>query len=148
MSVCLRIYSKRTALTLIAIFFISGCDFIYLHYSDCAYYNGPRFDRNSLNQPVLNQQYFDRVRVSFDGDGHIDDYDYRFEFSGSLPPGLSFHQDQRNIYFEGAAIAQGTYTFTVSAVARYEIRDRHLYFSDAYCRYRTNQDFLLTVDPV
>ena len=138
----------RAVVALIVILGLSACDLVYFHYSDCRYYDGPRFDRVSLLRPVLNQAYFDYVRVYFDEDPHIADYYYRFEFSGRLPPGMSYYQDRRTVYVEGAAISQGAYSFTVAVEARYEIHDRHYYYYDSHCRYRTARTFLLIVDPV
>ena len=95
----------KPVLALIGLLGLGGCEFFYVHYSDCRYYEGPLFDTASLRRPVLNQEYFDHVRVSFDDDWHIEGYDYEFGFSGGLPPGLSYYQDQENIYFEGTAIS-------------------------------------------
>ena len=66
---------SKVILVLTALLGVSGCEFFYLHYSDCGYYDGPRFDRITLRQPVLNQVYSDQVRLTLDSDSHIDGYD-------------------------------------------------------------------------
>lgn len=145
-----RIFSVNTRLSkvmlvLAGLLGVSGCEFFYFHYSDCGYYDAPVFDRITLRQPVLNQVYFDQVRVILDNDSHIEGYDIRYEFSGSLPPGISYYRNDRSVYFEGAAIALGTYSFTMTVEARYFIRDRFYYHFNDYCTYRTSRNYLLTV---
>ena len=139
----------KIAVAIIAILGSSGCEYFYLHYTDCRYYDDPRFDRISLNRPVLNQVYSDQVRISFDDDGHIDSYDYWVEFSGALPPGITYYQENRNIYYQGAATSQGTYSFTINAGVRYSIHDRSYYGNyREYCSYRTAQNYQLIVEVI
>ena len=126
---------------------VSGCDFFYFHYSDCGYYDSPSFDRETLRQPVLNQVYSDQVRVTLDNDSHIEGYDIRHEFSGSLPPGISYYQNDTRVFFEGTAISPGSYSFTITVEARYLISDRFYYYYSDYCTYRTTRSYLLTVEP-
>ena len=136
-------------IALVALLVGSGCDLVYFEYSDCRYYNAPRFDRLSLFRPVLNQEYTDQVRILLDDDWHIDSYDYHLEFSGSLPPGITFYDDRRGVVFEGTATSQGVYSFAIIIVARYHIRDRYYYGSHRdYCSYRTVQNYQLTVEPI
>ncbi len=139
---------RAVILVLPAVLVSSSCEFFYLHYTDCQYYNGPRFDRAFLNQPVLNQTYVDQVRVSFDDDSHIDSYDYWFEFVGGLPAGITYYQNNQSIHFQGAATTLGTYSFVIAARVRYRINDRYYYaYSHDYCTYYATQNFDLTVNP-
>ena len=145
-----RIFSvvlKRSKVTLIlaALLGISGCEFVYLHYSNCGYYDGPSFDRVTLRQPVMNQVYSDQVWIALDNDSHIDSYDIRLEVSGGLPPGISYYQNDERVVFEGAAVSQGSYSLTMTVEARYFIRDRSYYYFSDYCTYRTSRSYLLTV---
>ena len=126
---------------------ISGCEFFYLHYTDCGYYDAPRFDRITLRQPILNQVYSEQVRVILDNDRHIDGYEIRYDFSGRLPPGISHYQNDRNVFFDGTAIALGSYSFTIAVEARYFISDRFYYHFSDYCTYRSSRNYLLTVEP-
>lgn len=147
-----RIFSSnlklsKVILILTGLLGVSGCDFFYLHYSDCGYYDDPRFDRITLRQPILNQVYSDQVRVILDNDSHIDGYDIRYEFSGSLPPGISYYRNDRSIYFEGVAIALGSYSFTITVEVQYFIRDRFYFYYSDYCTYRSSRSYLLTVEP-
>ena len=137
---------SKVILLLTGLLGVSGCEFFYLHYSDCGYYDGPSFDRITLRQPVLNQVYSDQVRVTLDNDSHIDSHDIRLEFSGSLPPGISYYQNDSSVYFEGVAISPGSYSFTITVEARYFIRDRFYYYYSDYCTYRTSRSYLLTVE--
>ncbi len=137
---------SKVILLLTGLLGVSGCEFFYLHYSDCGYYDGPSFDRITLRQPVLNQVYSEQVRVTLDNDRHIDGYDIRLEFSGSLPLGISYYQDDTSVYFEGTAISLGSYSFIITVEARYLISDRFYYNYSDYCNYRTSRNYLLTVE--
>ncbi len=137
---------SKVILLLTGLLGISGCEFFYLHYSDCGYYDGPSFDRLTLRQPVLNQVYSDQLRVMLDNDSHIEGYDIWYEFSGSLPPGISYYQNDRSVNFEGTAISPGSYLFTMTVEARYFISDRFYYYFSDYCTYRTSRSYLLTVE--
>ncbi|NND92112.1 MAG: hypothetical protein HKN42_14730 [Granulosicoccus sp.] len=136
----------RFAIALLFIPGLSGCDFVYFHYSNCGYYDGPDFEKEWLIQPVLNQEYAEQVQISFDEDRHIVGYDYHIEFSGSLPPGLSYYQDQNTIYFQGAAISQGSFSFTISVYVRYGIHGGNYHVRN--CSFRTAQNYLLIVEPI
>lgn len=136
----------KVILVLTGLLGVSGCEFFYLHYSDCGYYDDPSFDRIALRQPVLNQVYSEQVRVTLDNDSHIDGYDIRYEFSGSLPPGISYYQNDTSVFFEGVAISPGSYLFTITVEARYFISDRFYYYYSDYCTYRTSRSYLLTVE--
>ena len=138
---------SKTILVLIGLLGVSGCEFFYFHYSDCGYYDSPSFDRTTLRQPVLNQVYSDQVRVTLDNDSQIDDYDIRYEYSGNLPPGISYYQNDKSVIFEGTAISSGSYSFTITVEARYFVRDRFYYHYSDYCTYRTSRSYLLTVEP-
>lgn len=144
-----RMNLKAVTLIVLTLLSCSSCELYYLHYTDCGYYDEPRFNRAILNQPVLNQTYADQVRLLLDDDSHIDSYDYSFEFAGGLPAGITYYQNGRSIYFEGTATSQGTYSLLITASVRYRIYDRYYYnYSRDYCTYRTAQNFQLTVKPI
>ena len=133
----------------IAVLAISGCDYVYFEYTDCRYYDGPRFNRISLHRPVLNQVYAEQVQILFDNDRHIYSYDHHVEFSGGLPPGITFYENGRGIVFEGTATSLGVYSFAIIVVAHYHIRDGYFYDSHRnYCSFRTVQNYELTVNPI
>lgn len=138
----------RTASALVCVLGLGGCDYMYLHYADCRYYDGAQFDTLLMNRPVLNQEYNEQVSVYFDDDRRIENYVYGFEFTGSLPPGLSYYQNQNNIIFAGTAISLGTYAITITVDTRYATSDSFLLYDSDYCSYRTTQNFLVTVDPI
>ncbi len=134
------------AFALVALLGASGCDHVYFEYTDCQYYDGPRFDRISLSRPVLNQEYADQVRLYFDNDWHVGSYEYRLEFSGVLPPGIVLYENNRRVLFEGTATSQGVYSFSIATIARYRISGRHAYSNQRnYCSYRTVQNYQLAV---
>lgn len=139
----------KIAFVLICAVGINGCDLYHLHYTDCRNYDGPIFDKSTLNRAILNQEYFDQVRISFDDDRHVDSISYQIETSGNLPPGIFSYRNNLNITFEGTATLQGTYSFAITVSARYKIYDRLYYdwYRD-YCSYRTTQNYLLTVEPI
>lgn len=133
---------------LVALLGSSGCEYVHLHYTDCRYYDGPRLDRLVLKRPMLNQEYAENVRILLDDDRNIYHTEFWLEYSGSLPQGISYYQDNRTLFFEGAATSLGIYSFTVTAIARYAVRDRYLYgdYYD-YCSFRTAHTYQLMVEP-
>ncbi len=83
---------------------------------DCIDDDRPQFSRNDLPDPVLNEAYNETITASISNTPNDDDFDYAFTLDGYLPTGISFRQDGRTAYFEGAATEIGTWVPTLNVV--------------------------------
>ena len=86
---------------------------------DCIASTKPELKSKSLSLGYTNQPYSNFIEDSVKNDSNDDDYDYHFSISGNFPPGMTYFEQNRRLYFSGAANQGGTYTFKVTVTIDY-----------------------------
>lgn len=86
---------------------------------DCIASTKPELKSKSLSLGYTGQPYSNFIEASVKNDSNDDDYDYHFSISGSYPPGMTYFEQNRRLYFSGAANQGGTYTFKVTVTIDY-----------------------------
>ena len=86
---------------------------------DCIASTKPELKSKSLSLGYTNQPYSNFIEASVKNDSNDDDYDYHFSISGNFPPGMTYFEQNRRLYFNGAANQGGTYTFKVTVTIDY-----------------------------
>jgi len=78
------------------------------------------FDKKTLTDAVLNQEYKVIITASVKNNPNDDNFNYEFKLSGSLPDGLVFTKDLKNrrVIISGTPIAQGSYILTLQGKVR------------------------------
>lgn len=73
------------------------------------------FDKTTLPDAVLNQEYNVTITASVKNNPDDDSFDYDFILIGSLPDGLFFTKDlnNRRVIISGTPTSQGTYILTL-----------------------------------
>ena len=86
---------------------------------DCIASTKPELKSKSLSLGYTGQPYSNFIEASVKNDSNDDDYDYHFSISGNFPPGMTYFEQNRRLYFSGAANQGGTYTFKVTVTVDY-----------------------------
>ncbi|TDP59446.1 putative Ig domain-containing protein [Flavobacterium dankookense] len=86
---------------------------------DCIASTKPELKSKSLSLGFTGQPYSNFIEASVKNDSNDDDYDYHFSISGNFPPGMTYFEQNRRLYFSGAANQGGTYTFKVTVTIDY-----------------------------
>ena len=86
---------------------------------DCIASTKPELKSKSLSLGYTGQPYSNFIEASVKNDSNDDDYDYHFSISGNFPPGMTYFEQNRRLYFNGAANQGGTYTFKVTVTIDY-----------------------------
>lgn len=86
---------------------------------DCIASTKPELKSKSLSLGYTGQPYSNFIEASVKNDSNDDDYDYHFSISGNFPPGMTYFEQNRRLYFSGAANQGGTYTFKVTVTIDY-----------------------------
>jgi len=86
---------------------------------DCIASTKPELASKSLPTGYTNQSYSNFISASVKNDSNDDDYDYYFSVSGNFPPGMTYFEQGRRLYFSGAANQGGVYTFKVTVTIDY-----------------------------
>ena len=145
---------SHSILTLVILMQLSGCDVLLDNAIDCLDSDGPEFSSRNLAMPVLNQVYSDELTARINNEPNDDFFFYEFEIEGALPAGITVRQrssGDRRLIFEGTAIEQGTFDFTV----RVSIDDPSELSGNPFspttsglCFFSRTRDFQLTVVPL
>ena len=69
--------------------------------------------RGSLPTPVLNHEYDGVINVSIRNEPYDNSYDYTFELTGDLPPGMTANSSGRQIRLMGTPTTPGEYSFKI-----------------------------------
>lgn len=88
---------------------VSGCSELV----DCVASARPNLHSKNLATGRLNLSYEDYLEADVTNDPHDDEYDYFFSVQGNLPPGMTYREQRRRIYFTGTPSQKGTYAFRV-----------------------------------
>lgn len=101
-------------LSVLFLFFNSCSELI-----DCIASTKPELNSKLLPSGYTNQNYSNFITASVKNDPNDDDYDYHFSISGNYPPGMTYFEQGRRLYFSGKANQAGTYTFKVTVTIDY-----------------------------
>jgi len=126
----------RIGLLLLALS-LYGCDAVL----DCLDDDGPVFNKGTLEQAVLNQEYADEIVASVRNEPFDARFDYRFVFTGSLPQGVMAFQSGRRFVFEGTPTESGLFRFTLYV----EVDDGLDPYRSNLCFRSRSTDYRLTV---
>ena len=91
-----------------------------LFMSSCCVIEELEFDKNTLPNAILNQEYNVIITASVNNNPHDDSFDYEFKLLGLLPEGLVFTNDSKNrrVIISGTPIEQGAYIITLQGNVR------------------------------
>lgn len=125
---------------------VSSCDILLDQALDCIDDDGPVFNKSILASPVLNQVYNETITVTIENEPRDDRFLYDFNFSGSLPEGITGRQEGTNgrrWFLSGTPIETGTFEFrlyvSVDEPSRFEDENSGL------CYTSRSGEFELTV---
>lgn len=129
-----------------AVLLLSGCE----NPLDCLIDDRPVLNLASLEQPVLNQEFNASIGVSIKNDVLDDSYRYTWTLSGTLPPGISYRTDHRDLIFSGTATALGTYPYRVNVHVsdRYNWSDPDEGRASNLCRQSVDRNLSMEVAPL
>lgn len=80
---------------------------------DCVASARPNIHSKTLLTGHVGTQYNDFVDSDITNDSNDNGYDYFFSINGNLPPGMTYHQAGRKVWFTGSPTQTGSYTFTI-----------------------------------
>lgn len=90
-------------------FLLSGCSEMF----DCVASARPNLHSKTLLSGNAGNPYSDYIDADVTNDTHDNDYDYYFTVIGNLPPGMTYREQRRSVYFTGTPTQAGTYTFKI-----------------------------------
>lgn len=80
---------------------------------DCVASARPNIHSKILQRGYVGNVYTDFIDSDITNDSNDNDYDYYFSISGNVPPGLTYNQQGRKVFFTGYPSQAGSYTFRV-----------------------------------
>lgn len=107
----MRVLAQILIVILVSISLVS-CDVLLDKAVDCIDNDRPKFNRKTLPNAVLNQEYSEVISASIENEPYDDRYTYRFNLKGDLPEGLEKQQySERKITIQGTPTEVGLFTF-------------------------------------
>jgi len=101
---------KIQLVLLLSLLFLIGCEKL-----GCTIIIKPILPDKTLAIGELGVEYFDKLTASIKHSTNEENYNFYFDISGELPPGIELLVDNcRTLYFEGIPVEKGTFTFYVS----------------------------------
>ena len=105
---------------LLSLLFLIGCEKL-----GCTIIVKPILPDKTFAIGELGVEYFDKLSASVKHSNREEEFNFYFDISGELPPGIEVLGDNfRTLYFQGTPAEKGTFTFYILV----EIEDR--YYSD------------------
>ncbi|MFK7992854.1 MAG: putative Ig domain-containing protein [Granulosicoccus sp.] len=117
---------------------------------DCIVDDRPVLNTENLQQPILNQEYASTISVSIKNNSQDNRYDYSWRLSGTLPAGISYQVNNRELVFSGTATSLGDYPYTVSVNVSSDDFWNSSGGVDAseLCRQNVTRNYTMTVAPL
>ena len=104
------ISKKVIALSLILLAFsLNSCAELF----DCVASARPDIHGKNLATGTVGGNYNDFLDSDVTNDPNDNAYDYYYSVSGTIPPGMTYNQQGRKLYFSGIPSQAGSYTFRV-----------------------------------
>ncbi len=88
---------------------MSGCSELL----DCVASARPDIHSKTLVNGTVGHPYSDFIDSDVTNDPNDNAYDYYFSVNGNLPPGMTYHEQGRKVYFTGTPTQAGSFTFEV-----------------------------------
>jgi len=107
---------------------LSGCSEL----MDCVASARPNIHSKTLQMGHVGINYDDFIQADVTNDPNDDNYDYYFSVSGNLPPGMTYREHGRKVYFSGVPTQSGIYTFKVELTVdpEYDYFENEGFFED------------------
>lgn len=90
-------------------FLMFGCAELF----DCVASARPDIHGKILATGTVGGNYNDFLDSDVTNDPNDNAYDYYYSVSGTIPPGMTYHQQGRKLFFSGIPSQAGSYTFRV-----------------------------------
>lgn len=91
-------------------FLLSGCAELF----DCIASARPNIHSKTFATGTVGGSYTDFLESDITNEPHDNEYDYFYSVSGNVPPGMTYHQQGRKLFFTGFPTVAGSYTFKVT----------------------------------
>ena len=100
---------KIQLVLLLSLLFLIGCENL-----DCIIIIKPILPDKTFAIGELDVEYFDKLSASIKHSNNEKNYNFYFDISGELPPGIEVLGDNcRALYFQGTPVEKGTFTFYI-----------------------------------
>ena len=102
---------RRISLLLVAFsaFLFFGC----AELVDCVAPAKPNLHSKTLFNGSVGLSYTEFVEADITNDPNDDDYDYFFSVDNNLPPGMTYFEQDRKVFFSGTPTQAGSFTFKI-----------------------------------
>jgi len=90
-------------------FLLFGCAELF----DCVASARPDIHSKNLNIGTFGTSYNDFIDSDITNETNDNAYDYFYAVSGNFPPGMTYNEQGRKLFFNGYPTQTGSYTFTV-----------------------------------
>lgn len=80
---------------------------------DCIASARPDIHSKNLATGTVGNNYNDFIDSDVTNDPNDNAYDYYYSITGTIPPGMTYNQQGRKIYFSGIPSQAGNFTFSV-----------------------------------
>ncbi|MGC4041637.1 MAG: hypothetical protein QM710_12845 [Flavobacterium sp.] len=94
----------------VSAFLLSGCSELI----DCVASARPNLHSKNLATGTVGGSYTDFLEADITNEPHDNDYDYFFSVHGNLPPGMTYYEQGRKVFFTGTPSQAGTFSFKVT----------------------------------
>lgn len=81
--------------------------------ADCVASASPELQTKTFPVATVGTSYDQGVTAEIRNDANDNDYQYFFDITGQIPPGLSRYVNNRTLHFAGTPTQAGQFTFTV-----------------------------------
>lgn len=88
---------------------MSGCAELF----DCVASARPNIHSKVLIIGNVGYMYNDFIEADVTNDSNDNSYDYYFSLEGDLPPGMTYHEQGRKVFFSGIPTQAGSYRFRI-----------------------------------